>query len=597
MRLLLAMIVLITSLPLTAPSRAAAAPAFKPNASPHLSLPEQDPTPTPSPSPSPTATPDLVLEQAQREAKLADELKKKAVSDKERAEAEAARLKALTQPLGAPANITVPTGSVTTDAAGWVESQMLAQEAARQITRRLTQSLCTQPITPGEPSPTIAPAAGGQPGAMPQVTPQKVRTLVIHSPGDLAGVELYGSIYGQLKRLHDELKKKNQEATDFLAKTDPSVAPASGMADVDPVSLALAAPGIATGVIKSVAELINLFRTDTSFTNQAITLNTGTIVSHLVRNFNAGVGSGSNCVGPVRVYHPALYAPRLLESSENSPLLILLNDVETAKVEAAGNIEKLDARVKKLKELGAAFESRDKKVKERAAKQGEKDKKDAAIKKSCNSRRRQGTAECKKLKEESEALGKEIAQLDKGIEELNDTLKNVQADPANFKGWSEKLTDLKAKTQSLVTATDLISAKLNTPDDASKLTALAQLIRAERLHGILKKDGTYTLHIEVKANGTTKVKKNLFVDAKVRHSAGADLTYQLIEGGGVIAQGHELKCYIEYQSARDVQNMVSGAGVKKLTCRFQDDTATPEDERDAERAARRRPSRRTDSGQ
>ena len=152
---------------------------------------------------------------------------------------------------------------------------MLAQEAARQITRRLTHSLCTQPITPGESLDSA----------------QKVKTLVIHNPNDLMGVELYGSIFGQLKKLKDDLTKKNQEASDALTKTDPTRAPARGAADFDP-SIAFAAPGIATGVIKSVAELINLFRTDTSFTNQAITLNTDTIVSHIVRNFNAGHGDG-----------------------------------------------------------------------------------------------------------------------------------------------------------------------------------------------------------------------------------------------------------------------------------------------------------------
>jgi len=128
-------------------------------------------------------------------------------------------------------------------------------------------------------------------------------------------------------------------------------------------------------------------------------------------------------------------------------------------------------------------------------------------------------------------------------------------------------------------------------------TALAQLIRAERRHGILETDGAYTLLVDVKANGTTKVKKNLFVDAKVRRSAGADLTYQLIEGGGVIAQGQELKRYIERQSARDVQKTVSGPGNRRGACQFQDDTGAPDGDRSADRAAGRRPSRRTGGGQ
>ena len=575
MRILLAFAVIITSLPLSAPARAAGLFPFTPAAALQTASPAEEPTP----APSPTLTPDLVLEQAQRDAKLADELKKKAVADQERAEAEAARLKALMQPLGAPANVSVPTGSVTTDAAGWVESQMLAKEAARQITRQLTLSLCEEPITPGE---SLAAA-------------QPVKTLVIHSPNDLAGVELYGSIMGQLKRLKRDLVQKKEDAAKALAATDP--AGSTGIAAFDP-TLAFAAPGIATGVIKSVAELLNLFRTDTSFTNQAITLNENTLVSHIVRSFNTGAASGGNCAGVVRVYYPSLYAPRLLDTSEDSDIIKLLDEVLTAKVEAAGNVEKLDARIKKLKELTAAFETREKKGKEKAAKEGEKSRKDQAIKdRGCNGRRSRDTAECKKLAEESKALGEQIAQLDKDIKKLDEDLKEVAADPGKFKDWVEKLTDLRAKTQALVTATDLITAKLNTPDDTTRLTALAQLIRAERLYKILKSPGSYTLHVEVKANGTTKVKKNLFVDAKVRHSAGADLTYQLIEGGGVVAQGQELKCYIEYQSARDVQELVSGTGGKKVVCNFADDSEEPKEEDKSERPVRRRKARRADGGQ
>jgi hypothetical protein len=513
----------------------------------------QTPSATSTPEPTPTPTPDPVLEQAEREAKLADELKKKAVADKERAEAEAAKLKALVQPLGTPANVIVPTGSVTTDAAGWVEAQMLAQEAARQITRRLTRALCTESITPG---------AG-------QATAQKVKTLVIHSPSDLTGVELYGSIMGQLKNLKDELKKKNDEAKDFLEKTNPTRPPDPDITDSD-LSLAFAAPGIATGVIKSVAELLNLFRTDTSFTNQAITLDENTIVSHIVRSFNSGKVTGDNCSGPIRVYHPALYTPRLLETSETSDLIKLLNEVETAKIEAAGNVEKLDARIKQLNDLSAAFKSRDNK---RAEWKKKKEKELPG----CNEDENP-TACRKKVLAEIKALEKDIAKLD-------DDLKVITAGPEKLEDWVKKLTDLRAKTQGLVTATNLISAKLNTPDETTKLTALAQLLRAERLHGILKADGAYTLHVAVKANGTTKVKKNLFVDAKVRHSAGADLTYQLIEGGGVIAQGDALKCYIAYQSARNVQDMVSGTGSRRVTCNFPDDTAEPEEDQEEEQVA------------
>jgi len=248
-----------------------------------------------------------------------------------------------------------------------------------------------------------------------------------------------------------------------------------------------------------------------------------------------------------------------------------------------------------LKDLSASFKSLKDKSEESAAKTKEKQEKEQAL---ADCRKSPKPAQCrKKIKAEIKVLDEAIAQLDKDIKKLNDDLKEVTADPKKFKDWIEKLTDLRAKTQALVTATDIISAKLNTPDDTTKLTALAQLIRAERLHTILSDKGSYTLHVEVKANGTTKVKKNLFVDAKVRHSAGADLTYQLIEGGGVIAQAQQLKCYIEYQSAHDVQEMVSGTDDAKVSCKFQTNTPSPKDVNLAGQGASRGSKSKTASGQ
>jgi hypothetical protein len=534
MRLLLAIFVLINSLPLPAPARAAS--VFTPAAGTPTNSPREDPTPEPSPTP----TPDPVLEQAQREAKLAEELKKKAVSDKERAEAEAARLKTTVQPLGAPANVTVPTGSVTTDAAGWVESQMLAQEAARQISSDLSYFLCREPITPGN--------GRDQDKA-------QIKTLVIYNNSDLVGVELFGSVKGQLGILRDELDTKNLSAMQALVASDPKTGTGVFQTDgntIDSPLALFAAPGIATGLIKSAAELINLFRTDTTFTNKAITLSEDVVVSYIVEDLtNKGFAGDKptkedfgRCPEPVRVYYPALYAPRLLQTSDTSPLIQLLNEDEKAKNLAASNVEKLEARVKALTKLsGMADDLKTKTEKDLPAKDKE------LAEAGCN-RRQRNSDKCKKLRDERDKLVKAIDELKEGL----DGVKNIK----EFKGWIEKLNDLKAKMQALVTATTLVTTKLNTPDENSKLTAVAQLLRAERLHAIMNDDGTYTLRVGVKANGTTKVKKNLFVDAKVRHSAGADLTYQLFDKEGVIAQANSLQCYIEYQSSRNVQNIVSG---------------------------------------
>src|ERR1043166_2390060 len=184
-----------------------------------------------TPTPTPTPTPDEVLEQAKREAEIAEQLKKKAQADKDRIEAENDKLKAEVQPVGA-ASVNIPTGSVTTDSAGWIESEMLAQEAAKKISARLRDSLCGQRIRE-----SVAP----------------INKLVIYNNSDLAGVELYNTVIGQLVKLNNEFTAENKRADDLLKGTEPTATPTptpTPQAGLQFVG-ALAAPGIATGMIKS----------------------------------------------------------------------------------------------------------------------------------------------------------------------------------------------------------------------------------------------------------------------------------------------------------------------------------------------------------
>lgn len=544
--LLVVFIMVLTSLPF-APVALARHPTPPEAASPQ---PQDSPTATPTPTP----TPDEVLDQAKREAQIAEELKKKAVSDKDRAEAENAKLKAETQPLGA-ASITIPTGSVQTDAAGWVESQMLAQEAARQITTGLAGKLCTGKLLQGG----VADQLTGEVA----VPTQNINTLVIYNNNDLAGVELYVTVLGQLSELQTEFTNENPKAVTILGATDPRAAP---------VALAgfpiLAAPAVASGAIKSVAELMNLFRTDTSFQNKTVQISEDMVVSHIVDYFGnngmpppgvvaaAVVPAASRCNQSVKVYYPALFPPRLVRSTQNSTVLTTLNHVEGLKNTAALLLEQTDARIKDITNLQGLLADKKKKGAAQVAKTASLAAKEAELKK-CTT-----TADCNRIRAEIKDLKKDIADLVKAIADIDgDLTPNIIANGPNFKQWLATLTELKNKLQSRITATEVLSAKLNTPDPTSKFTALAQLLRAEKLNGILGDPQTFTLRVAVNANGTTKIKKNMFVDAKVRHSAGANVVYQLFNRDGVLAQGDVMQCYISYQSSQDVQGVMTGAKI------------------------------------
>ena len=491
------------------------------------------PETAPSPEPTPAPTPDVELDQAKRAAMLAEERKRKEVAEQEEAAARRDKLKAQFEPFGDPTKVSVPTGSVTTDQAGFVESQMLAQEAAREITDRLSKFLRARTFS-------VTSTSGGKQHA--QIV--CAETLVIYNSSDITTLALYSSVLDQLKSFQREFEEKHGEAGSLLLETDPkdpqkSIAPA-----------VLAAPGIATGLIKSVAELVNLFRTDTEFKNKNITITEDMIVSYLIHSFNEEGKTKRNakaaaCSKLPAIFYPALYPPNLLAASGDSELIKIIRALGDAKATAKADVGLLDARIKLIEGIAANIENKGKKEKEKAAKEKEK----AALK---DPRCRKKS--CQELAQAIEKLQGEITKLDDAIK--NAKVADLDLFAREHEEWLRKLKLLKAQTEFLIESADQVTLKLNTPDDATKLTAMAQLLRAERLAQVLNQDTSFTLRVAATANGTTKIKKNLFVDAKVRHSAGANLVYQLFDRTGRVVMGDTMQFYYDYKSSKAVREEV-----------------------------------------
>jgi hypothetical protein len=497
----------------------------------------------PTPSPTPTPTPDVELEEKKRAAALAEEEKKREVAEKDAAEARLAKLKAETAPLGDATKVTVPTGSVTTDEGGFVEVEMLSQEAAREISNKVTKALCGAKF----PAPFPVKDPAGHEVGTSNWTPtyatkdQKMSTLVIYDSSEVAALELYHSVAKQLENFVKEFDTKHKEKETLLKETDLEAAPPNASID-SPLAL-IAAPGVATGLIKSVAELINLFRTDTEFKNKKVTIPEDMVVSYVISEINR------NCSGSPVVYYPHFYPPNLESDRADSVMLGQLETLGERKGIAAEDIKEITKRIGDINTLLAKL----KVVKETPAEIAKKE----AAKKKCKDKK------CiADLNEQIESLQEALTDANEKIDELTNNK------PAYFIGivkdkkhekWLTELNRLKSLTQFLIESADQVTTKLNTPDDTTKLTAVAQLLRAERLRAILSDPLAFTLRIAVTANGTTKIKKNIFVDAKVRHTAGANLVYQLFDHNGKLRRGDALQFYFDYMSANDVKNKVCEA--------------------------------------
>lgn len=550
MRFLLAVALLASQLPFAASARVVSAAPLK-------AAPAADPTPTPSATPSSTPTPDPELDQAKREAQLAEERKKKAQAEKDEAVAERDKLKAELEPFGDPTKVTIPTGGVTTDQAGFVEAQMLAQEAARDITAKLTYLLCTR-------------------------TANQIDTLVIYNSADLSSLAIYRSMSVQLESFKREFATKENEKTALLSETNPRKfldKKSDPTESSDPLT-AIAIPGIATGLIKSVAELVNLFRTETSFQTKAVTIPEDMVVSYLVNNLNSTkkeVTFGNNGQDVTKqctakrptVYYPALFPPDLFVDPKDTELIKQLSDISVRRSTAVKSLGEIDERIAVLTEIADKLEAKPKKVKQLAEKAEEKQKLVQQLDGASSAAAEEIKKKIKTLEGEIETLNKDLTSLDERIallvrkpttekpQPLGREEEEIVVNTMKKKDrWLALLNDLKAKTKVVVDATDLITSKLNTPDEATRLTPLAQLLRAERLATILKTGNTYVLRVAVTANGTTKIKKNLFVDAKVRHTAGVNLVFQLFDKDGKVEMADSMQYFYSYKSAGEVRDEV-----------------------------------------
>jgi len=410
-----------------------------------------------------TPTPDPELEAAQREAALAKAKADKAEQEKKEAEAERDKLKAIAQPVAAP-NITAPPGKVTTDSSGFVETQILGQEAARVITFRFAKE-----ITSLNPKP---------------------KNIIIYSSSDITALSAYMPVLFQLQQFNAEFEKTHKGALLLLAEDDETAA-----ADVGTL---LAAPAIASGVVKSVAELAQLFRSETTFSNKDVPVSEDTIVSYLVARMSG-----------INIYYPSLFPVELAGLGEKTEITDEFGKIQSNKFTAENDGKSIDAKIAETTKLKETDKSALEKAKGNAA------------------------------------LEKEIGA---GIRKKDERLR--------------KLTETKNKIQFLVNSAEQITKTLETPDAATKITPLTQLIRSARLKKIMtaqsgdqgkKTDDTYTLRFNVTANGTTKIKQWLFFDAKVRHSAGARVTYQVFDKNGLIIAANSFQFYFDWKSSKEVR--------------------------------------------
>jgi len=480
--------------------------------------PEDDPTPTPTP------TPDPEIEKANKEKAIAEASKaasdaRKAASDAETA-AIAAKLAALRAKLGlsptdAGPTATPPSGNITAgEAPKFIETQILAETGGRMATAQLLRQLC---------------GIDGAP-EVPALKKQAITSLVINNSIDKAAVSKYRMTVAQLQFLHDHYLKLIEQSANERDDTKATAA-----------FLPLLIPA-ATQIVKNVADLINLFRTDTQFNAQTVTVDNRMIVSNLA---NRLLATNTEQCKVTAIYQPAVYPLTVPKEVKGGSLLAaykqLLDDVTAGETETNKNVEKVAELTKQKAELEALVT----KLEAQIAEQKEKDaQKEQPQKKPSKKKKKPAQPESpfdiaaaeKKVKQAQKFIGK----LDERIARLNQAAANLTSFKASLAGLFQILTAV---------------------DDATKQPLLNGLINAERLSEILAEAGTYVLDLNVKASGTNRTRRNMFFNTKLAHSGGVSIDANLFNNQDQLVFGRIEDFYIEFTGSKDIRQR---SGFKRL---------------------------------
>jgi hypothetical protein len=531
MRILIASVVFVALIAVGISNQQAASGSSQPES---ISVAADEPQESPTPTPTPTPTPDPAIEKANKEKTIAEAEKAAAEARKAASEAEtaaiAAKLAAQRAKLGlgptdAAATATPPAGNITPTQGGkFIETQILADASARQATHQLVEQLCG--ALPGFPTPSPTPTP------IKALVKKPLKTLVINNGADRSSVEKFRSILAQVQFLDEEYKRLIKQAESLRLNLREK---AEGPEFAAPLLIPAA-----TEIVKGAATLINLFRTDTEFQDQTVVVNSRTIVT-LLTNKLLSASTGQCQVEAI--FHPAIYPLSLSANGKDGSLIKayreLLKDITDGDAEIVLDNQKISALTKRLAELNKEIADLNEKIE--AHKKGEKE----ATKKTQGHKK-------KKAKEEPPPV--DVAQLKNDLE----------AKEAEKELIEEKITKVKqavAEIEAFKASLSDIFKLLTAVDDATKLPLLANLIRAERLSDILANPNTYALDLDVKASGTNRIRRNLFWNARIAHSAGVSIDANLYNNEDKQVFGTIEPFYVEFTGSKQIRQQ---SGFRKL---------------------------------
>jgi len=286
----------------------------------------------------------------------------------------------------------------------------------------------------------------------------------------------------------------------------------------------------ATGLVKSAAEFINLFRTDTEFVDQDVSVDARMVVTFLVNDLLTTNAAPCQINA---IYYPSVYPLGIKSNSSTSGIMVayrnLLNDLSRGDGAVAENKRQVETLTAQIAELDAKIAELQKTIKDINAAKGKKD-----------------TAKIKQAEKEIEEAKDKKSRINYKIKRLNQTADQLES-------FKNNLSDM----LKLLTGTDA----------TNNSTVLAALLRSERLKDILKSPNTYALDLVVTASGTNRITKNFFFNARVSHSAGITINAVLFNNQDQMVFGENQDYYIEFTNSKEIRRRARFKNLEEIVNR------------------------------
>jgi|GEM_PF-4526065 len=246
-------------------------------------------------------------------------------------------------------DIDSPTGKITTNDGVFIETRILIHETLSKTLREFVKEFYRRLIEMDKKRIDDNLDAGKE---------EKSITLVIYNPSDLPALEMYSSAKAQLDEMENAYTRANNRAKEVIERELSS----------DPAARTLADPlligYVGTGILKTIAGIVSLFRTTTDFKNSDLSTDETTIVALLV---NAIYSEKKNW----EVFSPSVFPINTVKiSSAPSPFMTKLNEIHSLNKSAEDLVDKIQEKIKRLEDQLAEedIEANKKKIKDLLAK-------------------------------------------------------------------------------------------------------------------------------------------------------------------------------------------------------------------------------------